>query len=1428
MPSSAALDLARALLPLVAGLIAVSAVALSPPSEAGTKRAGRLDNWRFALAIVAIVARVVAFVLRGGDLATFLCGAGGAFLCAVAAYVEARTGRREHSATRVAWLVVAGAAVWEALRKTTYPAAAWAALAAAAALAYVLVNAGARRGVLKTGDGYALLDEEDESPEDAAGPFSTGVFAWMSPLLALGYERPLESSDLFPLARDDDPDNVAQKLRAELGKRPSPDTGLLGALCSAFGGTFLVGGVYKLVYDTTQLAVPLLLSAFLKKLGKDEAMAYKLAGAMVLNAVVATLLLHQYFQRTYRTGMRLKSAAISLVFDKALCARKEGARAEDEEAQDDKKNALVTNLMSVDAQRLQDNMTYLFTVVSGVYQIIVTLYLLYQQLGIAFLGGLVTMLLFMPVTQRIVLVQRNYQKVVLRNKDRRIKLQAEALGGMKIIKLYGWEDPLGAELKRLRELELAALWQYKLAGVVSRCVFSVVPTVVAVATFSLYMNIPGNELDVSLVYTTLALFNVLRFPLMMVPRAIGGAVEGKLSVDRLGGFLASPEVAPLPPLEESRVENPLRKGDAVISFEGCDLRWPAAADGAPGPALLRGVDVAVRQGSLMMVLGETGSGKSGLLAALLGECEVAAGAVSITGSVAYAAQTAWIQNATVRDNILFGAPMDRARYAETVRRCALTADLEALADGDRTEIGEKGLTLSGGQKQRVALARAYYARADVYLLDDCLSAVDAHVAQHLFDHLVAHLRDDLGKTVVLVTHNLSAVKRCDAVLALGTGGAVDYCGPPEGFLDLGRTAPDAHPLAALAVQRNAKRSTSSDALAASAEEARAKEESLIAADKKAALARGASQAEATVRLTAAEHRTRGVVKAETRLAYLAATGGPLMALLVVVAQVAYQGATVVTSWWLGFWAAHDGERFIGLTLNKDVGLIFYVSISIAAVLLSVLSYAVCSLLGQNAARALHNRMLDGLLKAPMAFFDRTPLGRLVNLFSKDLYTIDEELPVTLAMWLSVGTSCVATVVTIAIATPWFMALALPLGILYYGIMGYFIPSVRELKRLDATSRSPVFSAFAEALDGASTIRAFRAEARFSADQSTKLRTNLKAYFLGTACNRWLAVRLEMIGTLTTGAAAFLAVLADTPPYLAGLSLTYALSVTQALNWFVRMNADLENNSVAVERVVDQAGVREERDGPEAAPGSWPSAGAIKVESLSLRYRPELPLVLKGLTFEVAGGTKLALVGRTGSGKSSFLLALLRLAPPAPGSRVLVDGVDVLACRLADLRRRVSMIPQDPVLFSGTVRFNVDPFGASTDAEVERALADAQLGGRAALDAPVEEGGRNFSLGERQLLCLARAILRRSRLLLLDEATSAVDEALDEAVQKAIRTTFADATVVCIAHRINTIADYDRVLVLDDGNVVEDGNPAALAQNPDSKYARLAAASDEGV
>jgi len=1429
--------------------VLVAIVALTRKGD--SKRVGTFDKARLTLAMAAVACDAVVFADGDARWSEVLFNMGALVLVTCTAVAEARKGRKEDGVMRLVYVQIGAGAAYAAFKKVhedAFPlACARAAATIAAALLYALFNAGARSTRAKrtatSGDYVALEEaeelEDEESPEDAAGPLSCAAFYWLSPLLATGYRRPLLSADLFPLVRNDKPSVVhAQALegwekRASLkiksGKR------LLRALTGAFGGHYLVGSLFKLGYDTTQLLVPLLLSAFLVALGDgDDKKAYMVSAGIVFNAALSTALLHQYFQRTYRTGMRLKSAAVSLVYSKALVVAREASWEDGVAVQ----TTSITNLMSVDAQRLQDNMTYLMSVVSGIYQIVVCLYLLDRELGVSAFGGFAVMLVFMPVTQRIVLLSRSQQKVVLTNKDARIKLQAEALGGIKIVKLYGWEGALSGELKRLRGLELAALWQYKLVSVLSRVVFNVVPTAVSLVTFSMYVLL-GHDLSVPKVYTSLALFNVLRFPLMMVPTAVSSAVEGMLSVDRIAAFLVEPEVQQ----HRDGVQNPMSREsskDAVFSTDA-SVSWVLSDSGADRQCFLRHVSFNAKRGDLVAIVGETGSGKSGLFACLLGEASVVAGAVGVVGSVAYAAQTPWIQNATLRENVLFGAPYDDEKYRDTIFRCALEPDLEQLADGDATAIGEKGLNLSGGQKQRVALARAFYADADVYLLDDPLSAVDAHVARHLFENLIVGGLQKRGKTVLLATHNLSTLPKCDAVLQLhrGTGLSVKFFGTAALFQEgnAGLFKSESHSSLQDA-QLPATAANKALAHTAAAGDKAAKDEEK---EEKDAVAKGGNKVSPGGIAAAGDFDTMDVGKTSrhAQKRYLAAYGGIFAVATAICAQIGYQASQVLANWWLGYWAGKD-------TLGTAEGLEVYTVLSLVSIFLSCFAYYLMARCGQKAAHVLHDLMLDAVLASPMAFFDSTPLGRLLNLFSKDLYTIDEELPTTLTMWVWVGLSCLATLLTIAFATPEFGVVAVPLGLVYYATQNYFIPSVRQLKRLDAASRTPVFSAFEEATDGATTIRAFGAEQRFVKEMMRRLDNNLKAYFLGTACNRWLAVRLELIGTVCTGAAAFLAVLAGTDQNVAGLSLTYALSVTQALNWFVRMNADLENNSVAVERVIQCADLKPEDDAmvrvaaPAVVDASWPWQGRVQVRNLSLRYRAGLPLVLNNLTFVVEPGSKLGLVGRTGSGKSSFLLALLRIVPPEKSASVVIDGVDVAHVSLATLRTRVSMIPQDPVLFSGSIRMNLDPFNAYSDAALLDALRLARVDASrllvqhsdasdaAVLGAVVDSGGKNFSIGERQLLCLARACVRKSRLVLLDEATSAVDYDLDKLVQNTIRDAFRDSTVIAIAHRLDTVLDYTRIIVLDAGRIVEDGPPQTLINTRGSKFAAMAAAYASGA
>lgn len=566
------------------------------------------------------------------------------------------------------------------------------------------------------------------------------------------------------------------------------------------------------------------------------------------------------------------------------------------------------------------------------------------------------------------------------------------------------------------------------------------------------------------------------------------------------------------------------------------------------------------------------------------------------------------------------------------------------------------------------------------------------------------------------------------------------------------------------------------------------------------------------------------------LEYVRGCGGYGLFLAGVLTLLLNQGSQVGGNSWLSYWSDDNG-------VAPALGLGVYAALALAAALAALLCLVRFSLSGLNAARHFHQAMLASLLRAPMAFYDTTPLGRVLNRFSKDTYTIDEVLMTSIYSYLSTLVGVLSTVAVIGYVTPYFLLAMVPPAALYYATQQYYVASSRELKRLDSVSRSPVFSHFGETLEGAAVVRAFRRQGDFVRENEAKLDRNLQAYFVNISSNRWLAMRLEFVGTCIVSLAACFSVVGrgGVSAGLGGLSITYALGITQTLNWMVRMTSDTETNIVAVERVQEYItdvtpeapAIVEPR--PDA---DWPPHGRIQLEKVSLRYRPGLPLVLRSIDLDIAAGEKVGVVGRTGAGKSSLLKALLRLVEPCAG-RVLVDGVDIGAMGLEDLRSRFAIIPQDPVLFTGTVRFNLDPFVDHPDDQVWEALRRAHLADhikslQGGLDHQVEEAGRNFSMGERQLLCLARALLRRSRVLLLDEATSAVDHRTDALIQGTLRSEFQGSTVLTVAHRVDTIADYDRVLVLAEGRIAENAPPQELLKDPRTEFYKIWDAHQKGM
>jgi len=932
-------------------------------------------------------------------------------------------------------------------------------------------------------------------------------------------------------------------------------------------------------------------------------------------------------------------------------------------------------------------------------------------------------------------------------------------------------------------------------------------------------------------FVSLSLFNLLQFPLIILPSIVFAAVQASVSVKRLYDFLMAEELSTAnvehraahfphhPPSDDTTIGategavNPdmgvSREEDMVVVTDGT-FAWSKKA---PQPTL-QNITFSVQDETLLAVVGIVGSGKSSLVSALLGDMEKLSGQVRVSGTVAFVPQQSWVMNTTLRENVTFGLPFDQEFYSKVIEACALLPDIEVLPAGDQTEIGEKGINLSGGQKQRVSLARAVYSRADVYLFDDPLSAVDAHVGKHIFDKVIGPAGLLKGAARILVTHAIHVLPKCDRILVLKEGRISEMGSYPD---LVGRGAEFSRLItefsSALSRQESAPQEEKKE------EEKKKREESKSGGDDDDDDA-GATKGGIMTK----EIAEVGKVHFSVYRLYFGAMGaGPVAALLLLL--VLGSLASVGTNVWLSYWSSQNSNDNIGLYLGvySAFGLVF----AVVVVAQAVFAYVVCAV---RAASRLHDDMLATVLRVPMSFFDTTPLGRILNRFSKDQNTVDETLPRVSYDYFSTLFDAIGIICVVSFTTLYFLIAIIPLGALYLLIQNYYLSTSRELKRLDSVTRSPIYAHFSETLNGISTIRAYTQKARFLTENEGRINDNQKAYYPSVASNRWLATRLEFVGSMVVFLAAFFAVIefGNTDSALVGLSVTYALSVTGTLNWLVRMSCDMEANIVAVERMKEYSSLKTEAPAivPESRPPpSWPSKGEIEFNNYSTRYREGLDLVLREIKSTVRPSEKIGVVGRTGAGKSSLTLGLFRLIEPADGE-IIIDGVNIATIGLHDLRSHLTIIPQDPVLFAGPLRENLDPFNEVSDDRIWAALESAHLKETVSklegkLDYKVVQGGENLSVGQRQLVCLARALVRKTKVLVLDEATAAVDVETDDIIQKTIREEFRECTIITIAHRINTIMDSDRILVLDKGRVAEFDTPQVLLANKGSIFYSLA-------
>ncbi|XP_023294641.2 multidrug resistance-associated protein 1 isoform X2 [Lucilia cuprina] len=1326
---------------------------------------------------------------------------------------------------------------------------------------------------------------DNEIPEVSASFLSRITYQWFDGMAWRGYRNPLEEKDLWDLNPQDSCKEVMpifayywnKNVRKYFKSEPNqtkvqfskdkvtfenphgPKTGkktgtvsIMPPIVKSFGGVFLFGSMMKLFTDILTFAQPQVLRLIIGFVedsaeGSDTAKQPEWKGifyAVLLFVLAATqtIILGQYFHRMFTVGLRIRTALINAIYRKALvisnATRKESTVGE------------IVNLMAVDAQRFMDLTTYLNMLWSAPLQIGLALFFLWQLLGPSVLAGLAVMIILIPVNGVIANRIKTYQIRQMKYKDERVKLMNEVLSGIKVLKLYAWEPSFEKQVLEIREKEIATLKSTAYLNASTSFLWSCAPFLVSLVTFATYVLIDENNvLDATKTFVSLSLFNILRFPLTMLPMLISNMVQTQVSVQRINKFMNSEELDPNNVQHDPKKPNPLSIVNGSFSWGDDDVT-------------LKNINIEVKKNTLCAIVGTVGSGKSSVIQAFLGEMEKISGSVNTVGSIAYVPQQAWIQNATLRENILFGKEYDRKRYNRVIDACALRADIDMLSAGDKTEIGEKGINLSGGQKQRISLARAVYSDADLYFLDDPLSAVDSHVGKHIFEEVVGPKGLLAKKTRILVTHGITFLPQTDNIYVMKMGEIsedgtyqelLNKKGDFSDFLlqhiqegneeveDLdvikqqleGTLQSDELKGKFEKVIKLARTESLSDSVSVrSFESGRSSlrrrrvdrqdsDTSMISATSKTKL-----QIEEQGKLIETEKSRTGGVEFAVYKHYIKSVG-IFLSMATLILNFVFQAFQIGSNLWLTKWS--NDKLVSNDTGLRDMYLGVYGAFGFGQVATSYFATLAIGLGCVYCSRDMHFIMLHYVFRWPMELFDTTPLGRIVNRFSKDIDTVDNVLPLNMRVVLTQAYSVLATIVVISMTTPIFMAVIVPIAFLYYFAQRFYVATSRQLMRLESVSRSPIYSHFGETVTGVSTIRAYSVQDRFIDESDTKVDKNQVCKYPSLIANRWLAIRLEMVGNLIILFASLFAVLGGQKNAgLVGLSVSYALQVTQTLNWLVRMSSDIETNIVAVERIKEYGETKQEAPWElenSNVPKNWPLEGEVVFENFKVRYREGLDLVLRGISFKIAGGEKVGIVGRTGAGKSSLTLSLFRIIEAA-GGRILIDGIDIATMGLHMLRSRLTIIPQDPVLFSGSLRINLDPFEVKSDAEIWKALELSHLKAfvkslPAGLNHEISEGGDNLSVGQRQLVCLARALLRKTKVLVLDEATAAVDLETDDLIQKTIRSEFKECTVLTIAHRLNTILDSDKVIVLDKGEISEFDSPENLLNNSQSAFYSMA-------
>uniref|UniRef100_A0AAR2KA65 ATP-binding cassette, sub-family C (CFTR/MRP), member 9 n=1 Tax=Pygocentrus nattereri TaxID=42514 RepID=A0AAR2KA65_PYGNA len=1309
---------------------------------------------------------------------------------------------------------------------------------------------------------------------------SKATYWWMNPLIIGAHKRPIELKKIgkLPIAmrsltnylRLKDAYEEQRQNAEDLEKSPS----IWRAMYRAFGRPILLSSTFRYMADLLGFAGPLCISGIVERLENNTEVVrmnkvytdtllqntYVLAVLLFLALVLQRTFLQASYYVTIETGINLRGALLAMIYNKILRLSTSNM------SMGEMTLGQINNLVAIETNQL---MWFLFlcpNLWAMPVQIIMGVILLYYLLGFSALIGALVIVLLAPIQYLIATKLADTQKSTLDYSTDRLKKTTEILKGIKLLKLYAWENIFCDSVLETRGKELTSLRTFALYTSMSIFMNAAIPIAAVLATFVTHAYISQSRLSPAEAFASLALFHILVTPLFLLSTVVRFAVKALVSVQKLGEFLQSEEIG----------DDSWRNGDMPVSLESCkkhpgaspktqrnrkqplryqmdnyeqplrrQLRPTETEDVAvkvnngyftwgSNMSTLSDINIRIPTGQLTMIVGQVGCGKSSLLLAMLGEMQTHSGKVYWSNknrySVAYAAQKSWLLNATVEDNITFGSPFNKQRYKAVIDACSLQPDIDLLPFGDQTEIGERGINLSGGQRQRICVARALYQNTNIVFLDDPFSALDIHLSDHLMQEGILKFLQDDKRTVVLVTHKLQYLIHADWIIAMKDGSVLR-----EGTLKdiqthdvelyehwktlMNRQDQELEKDTEIESQTTLERKTlrrafySREAKNQIDDEDEEEEEEEDEDDN----------------LSTTTSR-RSKIPWKVCWCYLS-SGGFLLVFLMVTSKLAKHSVMVAIDYWLAAWTSSaPNEQNSSFSLDHRSYVPVFVILCGAGIFLCLITSLSVEFLGLSAATNLHHNLLNKIIHAPLRFFDITPLGQILNRFSADTNIIDQHIPPTLESLTRSTLLCLSAIGIITFVTPVFVTALVPLAVAFYFIQKYFRVASKDLQDLDDSTQLPLLCHFSETAEGLTTIRAFRHEARFKQRMLELTDTNNTAYLFLSAANRWLEVRTDYLGAVIVLTAAVAAICSfyGLQSGLVGLGLTYALTVTNYLNWVVRNLADLEVQMAAVKKV--NSFLTTESENYEGSidvsqvPEDWPQHGEIKIQDLCVRYDPMLKPVLKHVNAFINPGQKVGICGRTGSGKSSLSLAFFNMVDVFEG-KIIIDGIDICKLPLQTLRSRLSIILQDPVLFSGSIRFNLDPERTCSDDRLWEALEIAQLknmvktlpGG---LDAVITEGGENFSVGQRQLFCLARAFVRKSSILIMDEATASIDMATENILQKVVMTAFADRTVVTIAHLVSSILEAEQVLVFSTGILVECDSAANLLAQEDSLFSIL--------